>query len=113
MNRTCIQLVIAALLLCAPLFGCARESAQTPRRTALTYPDPLLTEFHKQVLTAMNLSYTVEKTPDGEKVWWVPRTEAEAREVQNRISQYAFVLKACGKKELVTPQTPAGTIKSC
>lgn len=83
------------------------------KQVALTYGDPRLTEFHKQVLVSMNLSYTVESTPSGVNVWWTPRSEEESFEVQYRVSQYAFAITNCPPSLWPTPETPAGTIKQC
>jgi len=111
--RSAILAVFAAMLLCAACSEAIEEPSKNARRVALQYPEPELTEFHKQVLTSMKLPFTVEIRADGEAVWWTPSDKAQEMEVQMRVSQYAFVLKACGPPQLVTPETPAGTITSC
>ena len=82
-------------------------------RAGLTYGDPRLTEFHKRVLSSMKLEYTTEDDNGRTTVSWAPRSEAEANEVQERVSQYGFAMRGCPINQWPEPDTPAGTITRC
>ena len=108
----------AFIFLAAAVFGIPASWAQVAPKTpskyvALTYDDPRATEFHKQVLTAIGLPYKVEEVGGRKSVWWAPRSEAEAIEVQMRISQYLFAVTNFPSQKWPTPETKSGTIKSC
>jgi hypothetical protein len=83
------------------------------RAVAHDYGDPKMNEFARSVAEAMRVPYFVEKGLNRTKVWFSPNDEEQAQEIQGRLSQFAFVTKACGKPDLVTPTTPAGTVKTC
>jgi hypothetical protein len=105
--------LIAVAVLVMP-FSWAQVAPKTPSKyVALTYDDPRATEFHKKVLTAMGLSYKVEEVGGRKSIWWIPRSEAEGTEVQMRISQYLFAVTNCPSQMWPSPETKAGTIKSC
>jgi hypothetical protein len=83
------------------------------RVASYDHGDPKINSFALAIAEAMKVPYVVQETAYGQKIWVAPRTEAEGTEFQGRLTQFAFVVKACGKPELVTPETPAGAIKSC
>ncbi len=108
---------VAAFSLCLCLTSVAIAADQlcgtASRCVALEYPDSRLTEFHKRVLESMQLPYKTEVREALTAVWWVPRTDAEEKEVQARVSQYSFAIRNCPRELWPRPDTPAGTIKSC
>ena len=108
-SATCLGVVLLATTLSWGESG----GAAPEKRVALTYDDSRLTEFHKQVLTVMKLPYAEELVDGRTAIWWTPRSEAESFEVQYRVSQYAFAVANCPLSRWPTPETPAGTIKSC
>jgi hypothetical protein len=83
------------------------------RFVALTYNEPKQTAFLKAVLASMNLTYTAETTPEGEKVQWASTDLAQEQEIQNRVSQYWFIATQCKAMELPPPDRPAVSQLSC
>ena len=90
------------------------KCGHSPKCIARTDGDERITKFNQRVLESMHIGYTVEKLPDGRSsVWWVPRNDLEEREVNGRVSQYAFAIRACSKDYWPSPETAAGSIKRC
>jgi hypothetical protein len=109
-----MKIVIAILIAVMMPVALAQVAPKASSKyVALTYDDPRATEFHKQVLTAMGLPYKVEEAGGRKSIWWAPRSEAEATEVQMRISQYLFAVANCPKQVWPMPEAKSGTIKSC
>ena len=104
---------LGAVLLATTLSWGDSSTSAPEKQVALTYNDPRLTEFHKQVLTAMKLPYFTKLDEGRTAVWWTPRSEEESFEVQYRVSQYAFAIANCPPSLWPTPETPAGTLKRC
>jgi hypothetical protein len=86
---------------------------QHPRIVNYDHGDPTINDFARLVAEAMAVPYFVEHSANGPKVWLAPKDDKQDHEIQHRLSQFNFVMKACGKPDLVTPRTPAGTVKSC
>lgn len=117
MNRRLIALLLAFATLLAS-GGCSRSSEEqlstsASRLVALKYSDPKQTEFLKTVLTSMNLTYTVETTPEGDRVQWASTDLAQEQEIQNRVSQYWFIATQCKGMQLPPPDKPAVSDLSC
>lgn len=107
-------MVLGALLSCVANAQMPAEFGKEHEKiVSLDYGDPKINDFGRAVAEAIKIPYAIEKTVSGSKIWFAPRNEEEEREVQGRVSQFAFALRACNKPELVTPETPAGSIKSC
>jgi hypothetical protein len=68
---------------------------------------------HVRVLATMHIPYKVEKRNGEVAVWWTPRSDAEEREVDSRVSQYAAAIRECARDEWPTPSTPARAVFSC
>jgi hypothetical protein len=103
-----------AVGLFAAVFAYAEQTEyQRTHRVGLTYEDSRLTEFHKRVLSSMKLEYTTAQENGRTTVSWAPRSEAEANEVQARVSQYGFAIRGCPAHQWPEPETPSGTITRC
>jgi hypothetical protein len=75
--------------------------------------DVRVNEFLKRVLDTMQLPYKVENKSGQTTIWWVPRSEAEEKEVDGRLLQYGFAINGCPPEKWPTPDTPSGTLKVC
>jgi hypothetical protein len=75
--------------------------------------DQRLTDFHIRVLETLRLPYKLEKHDDRVTVWWVPRSDAEEKEVDDRMGQYAGAIHDCAPDDWPTPTTPARAVFSC
>jgi len=83
------------------------------RFVGLIFKDPRETEFLKAVLRSMSLEYTVKATPDGELVEWPSNDPAQELEIQNRVSQFWFILTRCSGMRPPSPAQPARARLSC
>jgi hypothetical protein len=61
----------------------------------------------------MRLSYKVENKDGQRTIWWMPRSEAEEKEVDGRLLQYGFAINSCAREKWPTPNTPSGTLTFC
>jgi hypothetical protein len=86
---------------------------ESPSCVGHTEYDSRLTEFYVRVLEAMHIQYKVERQNGNVTIWWVPKTETEQREVDDRASQYSFAIHACPRDMWPTPETPAATLTYC
>jgi len=110
--RPIVALLVVALTTAAPSW--AQSVPKGPSKyVGLTYDESRATEFHKHVLTAMGLTYTIEQLGQSTTVWWAPRSDVEAEEVQRRVSQYLFAIANCPASQWPTPETVSSTIKVC
>ncbi|MCW9015211.1 MAG: hypothetical protein OQL06_15700 [Gammaproteobacteria bacterium] len=89
------------------------HSNETIRHTGLIYPDKASTEYLKKVLKALGCSYTETSTPNGQRIEWQSKSEAEEQEIQNRVSQYLFLKEVCKSKNLPAPSQAAKEKLSC
>lgn len=83
------------------------------RFVGLVFKDPRETEFLKAVLQSMNLEYIVKATPDGELVEWPSNNPAQDIEIQNRVSQFWFILTQCSGMRPPSAAQPARANLSC
>ena len=90
-----------------------RSKSGADRIVGLRFPDPKETDFLKAVLKAMNLSYTVTATPQGELVEWTPTDAAQELEIRNRVSQFWFISTQCKGMQAPLPAQPARASLSC
>ena len=107
--------VVTALLMGSHV-GTARgesDRGSPPRWVAVSYGEPKQTEFLKAVLRSLNLSYSVDITQEGERVTYIPPDPKVEREIQNRVSQYWFVMRVCKGLPVPSPDQPAASELSC
>ena len=89
------------------------QCGNSPWCVGHTEYDSRLTDFYMRVLEAMHIQYKVERRQGQVTIWWVPRSESEQKEVDDRASQYSFAIHACPRDMWPTPKTPAGTLTYC
>ena|SRR6266513_4331787 len=111
--RTGVALWASLSVLAGSAAGADPFCGSSPKCVARVEYDSRLTEFHKRVLESMHIPYKLEDQKGLVAVWWVPRSEAEEREVDGRVSQYSFALHACPRDKWPTPEAPAGTLTYC
>ena len=83
------------------------------RVVGLSFNEPKQTEFLKGVLKSLDLRYTATVTPEGELVEWASTDVAQEQEIQNRVSQFWFILTQCSGMRPPLPSQPARATLSC
>jgi len=81
--------------------------------SGLSYPEPDRTDFLKEVLLALGVSYAIKIEAGKTTVFWVSTNPQQEQEVQDRVSQYIFVKEACPVLKLPLPSDPAKTKLKC
>ncbi|MBT8348654.1 MAG: hypothetical protein KJP24_04240 [Sulfurovum sp.] len=115
-----ISQLLIVLLLCAFHFYIARADTEqvTPESgywatTALIFSDPDERGFLKEVLTSLKLPYKEFVNDMGVNVQWESYSREQELEIQNRVSQYAFIKKHCKGIDLPMPSQPTRDNLSC
>lgn len=81
--------------------------------TALILSDPDEREFLKEVLTSLKLPYKEFVNDMGVNIQWESYSREQELEIQNRVSQYAFMKKHCKGMDLPKPSQPTRDKLSC
>ena len=111
--KALLAMLTLAVLTAGAAFAEDPLCGNAPRCVGRLEYDSRLTDFHVRVLESMRIPYKLEKRDDQITVWWTPRSAAEEKEVDDRVSQYAAAIHECARNEWPTPSAPARPVFSC
>lgn len=110
MNTQSLTFILALFV---TTFAYGGNTNDSNKDVALIYPDTESSEFLRSVLESMNIMYVQSQTDNGKKVEWLSNSDAQDREIQNRVSQYNFLREVCKSNDLPAPSEPAVRQISC
>jgi len=106
----CLTIITALTMLV-----CSQSSAdEFPKYNAgLIFPDKDSVVFLKKILKAMNLKFRESTKKEGKLIEWYSSSEAQKKEISERVNQHYFITKHCKGVKAPLPSEPALAVLSC
>jgi len=93
----------------------SRNSISEPSEfnSGLMFSDEASVMFLKKVLKSMNLKFKESNKKEGTLIEWYSSSDAQKKEISERVNQHYFITKHCKQKKAPLPNDPALSELSC